>query len=65
MSNSRCIFTTNIADELDCDPKGDFDYNGFPKNRCPEYPCQRYKDIAESIKQEEAKRPKQKELSQE
>jgi hypothetical protein len=66
MNNSKsCVFTTNIADDLDCDLKGDFDFNGFPRKRCPEYPCQRYKDIVESIRQEEAKRPKPVELSQE
>ena len=45
----KCTFTTNITDELDCDPSGDFDRNGFPVKRCNLYPCQQYKEMVAAI----------------
>ena len=52
----NCTFTTNIAEELDCDPKGNFDDYGFPIKRCPLYPCPEYIKLRDEINQREAER---------
>jgi hypothetical protein len=44
-NKKKCVFTTNITEDLDCDPIGNFDNNGFPINRCEHYPCPKYLKI--------------------
>jgi hypothetical protein len=46
----KCFFTTNIADQLECEPGGDFDDNGFPVKQCKMWPCQKYKEAAEGMR---------------
>jgi len=56
--SKKCVFTTSIADTLECDPKGNFDDYGFPLQRCKLYPCEKLKEIIKSlneIKREEGK----------
>ena len=50
--HERCVFTSDIADGLSCDPKGDFDDNGFPLKQCEYFPCEKYKGIIEKISKE-------------
>ena len=44
---TKCYFTTNIAELIECDLEGEFDFNGFAINKCDKYPCERYKKMAE------------------
>lgn len=46
---SKCYFSSGIDDSLTCCKDGIFDDNGFPINRCPNYPCKRYKETRESV----------------
>jgi len=45
----HCSFTTNITDEIECDPNSEFDELGFSKNKCEEFPCKRYKELKVKI----------------
>lgn len=46
----KCVFTTNITEDPDCDPTGNFDNNGFPVKRCVHYPCPKYLKIKAEVK---------------
>jgi len=49
LKNQKCVFTHNIADQLECDLKGDFDDYGFPIKRCEKFPCEKFKSIINEI----------------
>jgi hypothetical protein len=45
----KCQFTHNIADQLECDPDGNFDDNGIPIVQCKEFPCNKYNKIIKNL----------------
>lgn len=47
--NDKCVFTHNIADQLECDPEGNFDDNGFPIKQCEKFPCEKFKNLIKEI----------------
>jgi len=46
---TQCYFSTDIADNLTCCKDGEFTFNGYPINPCPEFPCEEYKTIVKDI----------------
>jgi hypothetical protein len=57
----KCAFTTTIAETPACaiDDGGElFDCNGIPLVICPEFPCQKYREIEERCKQIDLEREK-------
>lgn len=52
-SRAKCVFTTTIAETPACaiDDGGElFDENGIPLKDCPDYPCDKYKEIKEKCR---------------
>ena len=52
----QCFFSTDIAENLTCCLDELFDHNGFPINRCPKYPCERYLKIQMELDELEKER---------
>lgn len=46
-----CTFTTNVADELECDQRGEFDEYGFPVERCKKFPCTKYHELKRKVEE--------------
>jgi hypothetical protein len=57
-ADNNCCFSTGIDDSLTCCKDGLFDFNGFPINKCPEYPCNKYENVVTRLKEIEKERSK-------
>jgi hypothetical protein len=49
LEKEKCVFSTDITDQITCCKDGEFDYYGFPINICAEYPCNKIKEIREDV----------------
>jgi DNA polymerase III sliding clamp (beta) subunit (PCNA family) len=49
MKMDKCSFSTGIDDSLTCSKSGFCDL-GFPLEDCPEYPCEKHKELKEDLK---------------
>jgi hypothetical protein len=45
----KCTFSTDITEQISCCQDGKFNDMGFPINKCPNFPCQKYKDLVSKI----------------
>jgi hypothetical protein len=47
----KCVFSTDIGDNLSCSKDGEFDKYGFPIKKCEQFPCEKYNSIINKIKE--------------
>lgn len=43
---SECYFSTGVCGTLTCCEDGEFNDHGYPLNKCPNFPCRKYTEIA-------------------
>lgn len=53
MSKMKCYFSSGICESLTCCKDGLFDFYGYPKNYCKDFPCQRYVNLVRELEDSE------------